>query len=269
MYFSYATKEITEQNVIMVQIFKPKVSFSDSLLYFVLSNNHQIFYMKRNLILLSAFAFLTFSCKKNHDSDKTEKTVNYQLGPTEGQSTYVNWNDMDPAWASAVNYNNPNVTQELPLATSNGGGATIKSRAYLSFNLSEIPSDAEIVSAKLSLFGMSSYFTIPQGNLGDNTFYIQRVTENWNQSTLTWNSQPATVTEDQVTVPGTTVQYNYNVTDIDITPLIKAIKAQTPDKTAGVCLKLKTETPTNTIVFASARNDDPTKRPRLAIVYKN
>jgi hypothetical protein len=223
--------------------------------------------MKNNFLLLTTLAFLAFSCKKSEST--SEKTLTLQLGPVEGQSTYVNYSDSDPNWANSVNYNNINVRQELPIASSTNSGSVIKSRAYFSFNLSQIPSKAEIVSAKLSLYGMPSYFTIPQGNLGDNTFYIQRVIDNWSQTSITWNNQPSTTGEGQITIPGTATRYNFDVTDIDVTALVKAMKSLTSEKTAGFCLKLKNEVPTNTIVFASGRSDDPTKRPKLVVVYSN
>ena len=227
--------------------------------------------MNKNLFLYLTIAVFAFSCTKDDEDDAplTEKTLTLKLGPSEGQATYVNVNNFDAGWANAVNFNNQSVTQELPISTSNNMGAEIKSRAYLSFNINQIPTDAEIVSAELSLYGMSTYFTIPQGNLGDNTAYIQRVTENWNQATLTWNTQPGTTEEGQVTIPKTTVQYNHNVTDVNVTALVKAMRTLTPDRTAGFCIKLKTEQPTNTLVFASSRNSDQTKRPKLVIVYKN
>ena len=221
--------------------------------------------MKNNLFLLSILAIFALACKK----EKTEKTVTLQPGPSDGNSIYTTHNDSDPSWAAGNVYNLQQANKELPVATSTNGGAVIKSRAYVSFGLSAVPPKAEIVSAKLSLFGLPSSFTIPQGNQGDNTVLIQRITDNWSQTSMTWNNQPSTTSEGQVTVPGTTTRFNYNMVDVDVTGLVKAMRANTPDKTGGFCIRLKNETPVNTVIFASSRNADESKRPKLVIIYKD
>jgi hypothetical protein len=86
---------------------------------------------------------------------------------------------------------------------------------------------------------------------------------------MTWNNQPSTTGEGQVTVPGTTTRFNYNMVDVDVTGLVKAMRANTPDKTGGFCIRLKNETPVNTVIFASSRNADESKRPKLVIIYKD
>ena len=195
-------------------------------------------------------------------------SVVLSTGPSTGNAMYVTYNNMEPTWASSNVYNNSFVHKELAIATSVNGSATITSRAFIAFDLSAIPANAEIVSAKLSLYGLPSSNTIPQGNVGDNGIFIQRVTDDWSQVTVNWNNQPPTTTVDQVELPPTTSAYNYNVTNVDVTNLVKAMRSQTPTKTAGFCLKLKTEAVWRSVVFASNRHEDPAKRPRLQIVYR-
>lgn len=195
-------------------------------------------------------------------------SVALSTGPSTGHAMYVTHNDMEPTWASSNVYNNSFVHKELAIAASVNGSATIVSRAFIAFDLSAIPANAQIISAKLSLYGLPSSNTIPQGNVGDNGIYIQRVTDDWNQVTVNWNNQPTTTTVDQVELPSTTSTFNYNVTNVDVTNLVKAMRSQTPTKTAGFCLRLKTETVWRSVVFASNRHEDPAKRPRLQIIYK-
>lgn len=191
-------------------------------------------------------------------------------GPNSGQSMYVTYNDMNPGWANGNVYNNANVNQELATATTpeyNGPG-TVISRSLISFDMSALPVNAEIISAKLSLYGLPSYNTIPQGNQGTNNWLIQRILDNWNQTTVTWNTKPATTTSGQIELPQTTASFNYDVTNIDVTQLVRDMRTLTPDKTAGFCLRLTTESLWRSVIFASTRHATAAKRPKLQIVYR-
>src|SRR5690349_3292330 len=164
--------------------------------------------MRHKLLLCGILAIFAIGCKKDTKPEPTpkpitEKTITFQSNPSDGSSMYVTYNDMEPAWATGNVYNFPTVTQELVVSATTNGGETIIARAFLGFNLDTLPEDAQIVSAKLSLYGLSSYYTIPQGNLGENNLLIQRVTDNWNQTTVNWNNQPSTTGEGQIELPQT------------------------------------------------------------------
>jgi hypothetical protein len=198
-----------------------------------------------------------------------EDSVSITSSPTSGQSIYVSFNDADPGWANGNVYSNTFVNQELATAATpaNPSGNAL-SRSLISFDLSAIPANAVIVSAKLSLYGLPSTNTIVQGNQGANNLLVQRVLDNWNQTTVTWNTQPATTTSGQIELPPTTSAYNYDVTDIDVTQLVKDMRTLTPDKTAGFCLRLKTEANWRSVIFASTRHNNASKRPKLKIIYR-
>ncbi|MDB5208035.1 MAG: repeat protein [Flavisolibacter sp.] len=185
-----------------------------------------------------------------------------------GHAIYVTHNDSDPSWADGNVFTNTNVYRELAIAASTNAGATIISRAYIAFDMSALPANANIISAKLSLYGLPSCNTIPQGNVGANNIMIQRVTDNWNQTTITWNTQPPTTTAGQIELPPTTATFNYNVIGIDVTALVKDMRQQTPTKTGGFCLKLKTESIWRSVVYSSNRNEDVSKRPKLEIIFQ-
>ncbi|RYF87106.1 MAG: DNRLRE domain-containing protein [Chitinophagaceae bacterium] len=190
--------------------------------------------------------------------------------PNSGQSTFVTYNDADPAWANGNLYSNASVLPELAAATSPSGAGygTVTSRSFLAFDLNSLPPNAQIISAKLSLYGLPASNAIPQGNQGANNLLVQRVVDNWDQTTVTWNTQPATTTTGQVELPQTTATFNYDVTNIDVTQLIRDMRTLTPNKTAGFCLRLKTEALWRSVIFASTHHAMAAKRPTLKIVYQ-
>lgn len=163
------------------------------------------------------------------------------VDPNSGQSIYVTYNDGDPNWANGNVYTYQNVNQELATATtpSGAGSGTVTSRSFISFDLTALPANAEIVSARLSLFGLPSYYTIPQGNQGANNLLIQRVLGDWNQTTVTWNTQPATTTSGQVELPQTSATFNFDVINVDVTQLVQDMRNLTPGKLPAFVYVLK------------------------------
>src|SRR5205085_12199785 len=70
-------------------------------------------------------------------------------------------------------------------------GDPVNIRALLKFDLSTIPSDASIVSAKLTLFSNPTPLNGIDGNPNygtNNALLIQRVTESWMYNTVKWMS---------------------------------------------------------------------------------
>ena len=198
----------------------------------------------------------------------TEKSVTLQPGPSNGNDAYVISLSTEPSWADGTNNSHPQGFRELSLVTwTNSGGVSI-TRSFLSFDLSQIPSDAELISAKLSLFGLATSHVSPQGNLGDNSFLIQRVLENWNETTLSWNNQPGTTTVNQIEIGTVTIPFNANVTNVDVTLLLKDMLIN-KSITGGFALKLKNESIHKSLAFASSEHEDEQRRPKLEIVYKN
>ncbi|MBS4063867.1 MAG: DNRLRE domain-containing protein, partial [Chitinophagaceae bacterium] len=111
---------------------------------------------------------------------------------------------------------------ELDAHAWTSGGNPSNLRGLIKFDLSGIPSNAVITSAKISLYAVT---TAPlNGNLvdpmfGANAAYLQRITADWSPSTVTWNNQPATTTSNQVTL-ATSTSTTQNYTNIDVTSLI-------------------------------------------------
>ena len=82
-------------------------------------------------------------------------------------------------------------------------------RIYIRFDLSSIPSNAQIIYAKLSIY-RSDTGSNPTGK----TVKIYRVTEDWNESDITWNNQPNSVSveTDSATIPSGQTWLEFNVT---------------------------------------------------------
>jgi K319-like protein len=159
------------------------------------------------------------------------------------------------------------------------GGTTGVTRSFIKFTaLDTLPAGATIVSAQLSLYALSftpyagymgdSYYPgSPYNSYGDNKVWIQRATADWDKSTLTYNNQPATTTTDEVEIPASTSQFNYNVSNLDVTQLIQDMKA-TPNTNYGFCLRLENEAIYRNMAFdASATKPDSSTGPKLVLTY--
>jgi hypothetical protein len=205
------------------------------------------------------------SCKKS--SSPSQKTITLRNGANDVRDSHLDYKADAPG-----NANSPGGSMDqLPVYSWTVNGATVTGRTLLGFSLEAVPKGAEILSAKLSMFGMPQSYTlhaqatIPGGNAGANNLLIQRVTSPWTESTVTWNTQPTSTTDGQLELPASNLVWEYNVTDIDVTSMIKTMQAGDNN---GFMIKLKTETPYAGITYMSREYADTTKRPTLTITYK-
>ncbi|MCP4124598.1 MAG: VWA domain-containing protein, partial [Bacteroidetes bacterium] len=108
------------------------------------------------------------------------------------------------------------------VAWTSGGQISNVRNVFQFAGLSVIPQSTQILSAKLSLFNNP---TASNGFLngehssysGSNESVIQRVTSSWDEYSVTWDNQPTTTTQNQVTVPQSTSphqDYEIDVTDL-------------------------------------------------------
>lgn len=172
----------------------------------------------------------------------------------------------------AIGYDNypNNINQNFNTAVQNaaytipgtGGGLNVN-RALIHFDLSTIPSNATITSAQLNLYALGQNGTL-NGHTGSaNQSYLQRVTQSWTATTVTWNNQPSTTTSNQVTLPGTT-QPLLDYTNINVTQMVQDMMATSNH---GFMLRLVSETSTNALIFASLNAGMPAKYPTLEVTY--
>jgi len=94
---------------------------------------------------------------------------------------------------------------------------------------------------------------------------LQRITSAWDESSVTWNTQPSTTTNSQVYVAGS----NYFMQDYEIviTKLVKDI-LENPSQSHGLMIRLVNENYYRRILFASSDYADSSKHPRLVIKFE-
>jgi hypothetical protein len=144
--------------------------------------------------------------------------------------------------------------------TGIGNSASTIVRTYIEFDLSSIPADVIITDADLKLY---QYNTIGSGNF---TIGLYKVTSNWDESTITWNLQPTSSTNAEITNNITAGAITWKSWDID------TLVQDWLDGTItnyGMMLKDTDESLVNTIAYfwTSDYTIDTTKRPILEIDY--
>lgn len=206
------------------------------------------------------------------DNDGETGVRSVRVSVTENLSTEVvmqpenNPNEVMVIYTQARGEETNPATPELDAVawTVNGGDAYL--RSYFKFDLSSIPANARIVSAKLSLY---SNLTPLNGNLVDanygsnNAMLIQRVSSNWSTSTIRWSNQPSLDAASQVVIPHTNQSF-LDLTDVDVTSMVQTMVTS---GNYGWVIKLQNESIYNSRHFYSSRASNAAKRPKLVVKY--
>lgn len=167
--------------------------------------------------------------------------------------------------SNGINNGDPNSPDFVCASWTSGD--VITSRSFVKFDLSSIPVNATILTAKLTLF---SNPTPLNGNLVDanfgpaNAMYIQRVTSNWTPASTVWLNQPGTTTTDQVSIPHTS-QSMLDLVDIDVKNLVAAMHS---GNNYGFMIRLQNEVIYNIRDFCSSKYSNTAKHPKLVITYQ-
>jgi hypothetical protein len=157
--------------------------------------------------------------------------------------------------------------KDLDAGAWTSGGLNTYLRGAFKFDLSSIPVNATIISAKLTLY------SIPDPTNGDlvnansgsnNAMYIRRIIGNWDGSTATWQTQPATTATDQILIPHTNQPF-LDLIDLDVKTLIDAMRT---NGNYGFMLNLQNETAYTIRQFCSSFHSNAAKHPKLVIVYQ-
>lgn len=208
-------------------------------------------------MIISAFGLLSTSCVKESNLDLKVDTITiakiYRPDGLNGKDAIIE--------SISPEQNFANSTHFTVFSWTNGGFFNT-ARALIEFDLSDIPPQTKITSAKLSLYWIS-YENLTE-HTGDNAFSVYRVTEAWDEDSVTWNNQPSTSMANIVDVPKSSLS-NQSYTDIDVTDLVQDI-IDYPGESFGFMLKLNVEFPYKLVILASSDYSVQSKRPKLEIV---
>lgn len=193
-----------------------------------------------------------------------QTTVTFQPGAS-GKDAVIN--NCISCGYSTQNYGN---TDELSALAWTNNSAESDSRSLLAFDLTSIPSNAMVTGASLSLYNNPNPSS---GNLdgqhsnmsGSNTSYLRKVTQSWDESTVTWNTQPYTTTSGQLTLPAS-MSGNQDYTNLNVTALVQDMVTN-PSQNFGFMLQLVTESSYRGLIFASGDHPNIALHPRLVITF--
>jgi hypothetical protein len=172
------------------------------------------------------------------------------------------------------NSSNPTADQHFPtdpfcraeFSTNESGTITSKYRGLMKVDLSQIPANAYITSAKLYLFSPQDPLILYDVHtLGNSQTTLKRVTATWNESTVTWNNfdiATKTTTSGSISVPAATSanqDYIINMTSM--------VQGWYNGSYTNYGVILMDPTNLSKLFFASKDNTNPSKRPYLQVTY--
>ncbi len=147
-------------------------------------------------------------------------------------------------------------------------GASAYYRGLIKFDLSNIPANATIVSAKLTLYSnptpLNGNHVDP--NFGsDNSMYIERIASNWSSATAKWSNLPATTSSNRISIPHTS-QKILDLVDLDVKNLVSEMISSNTNY--GFMIRLQNDVIYNSRIFCTSKYSDAAKRPKLVVVYQ-
>ncbi len=187
---------------------------------------------------------------------KTQITLTFQPDASCGKDAF--------AWTLLPNNSYPNHPDFIATMWTNNGNPS-GTRQFVDFDLAVIPPGVTVQSAILDLFHYPSTLNTGHSNLsGPADCWLQRVTQPWQENTLTWNNQPTTTTQNQVNIPApTSMTQNYS---LNVTQLVQDY-LNNPSTSFGFMLRLQNESYYRSLLFASSDNVNALLRPKLTVVY--
>jgi len=156
---------------------------------------------------------------------------------------------------------------EILAATWTVGGQTVFVRSGFGFDLSTIPSNSTIISARLSLYSnptpMNGSLTVPNEGPA-NAMLIRRITNSWTPSSTYWLNQPSTTSADQVVIPHTS-STSLDLIDVDVKNMVATMVSS---GNYGFMIQLQNEVIYNMRNFCSSLHTQTAKHPKLVVVYR-
>ncbi|MCX6233898.1 MAG: PKD domain-containing protein [Bacteroidetes bacterium] len=212
--------------------------------------------MKQSLYFLLIFLSIILYCKCTIFS---QTIIILQPDAEEGKDAPIS--DYNPN-------TNDGSRNELTALAWTQQGIPFLCRGVIEFDLTIIPEGSIITDALLSLFNNpeSSSNNGEHSSLsGSNACRILRITEEWDEFTVTWNNQPSVTTLHQVTLPQS-IDPHQDYEDIDVTQLVIDM-IDNSEVSHGFMIRLITEEYYRCMTFASSDYTDPDLYPKLAITF--
>ena len=165
---------------------------------------------------------------------------------------------------NTANTNFGSAVQNAAYTIPGNSGPLNINRALIHFDLSSIPQNAIITNARLNLYALGPIGSLSGHSGQNNSAYVKRVTSSWSENTVTWNTQPSTTIQNEVTLPASTNPLQ-DYLNIDVTSLTQDMISNSNN---GFLLKQVNEVVTNVLLFCSIDYSDPNKFPTLEITYE-
>lgn len=149
------------------------------------------------------------------------------------------------------------------------GGSPLVIRSVIEFDLTSIPASSTITSAELSLYARDNTAGLGQHSTlsGPNNCWLERVDSPWDESTVTWNTQPTSTSLNRVNIPASTSP-TQDYPNIDVAALVQDM-IDNPSSSHGFMLKLQDETAYRNLNFCSSDHSNPALRPKLMVCYSS
>lgn len=166
--------------------------------------------------------------------------------------------DPTRAYEASSNYNS---VAELQTWAWTYGGKQYLRKHLFDFDITVLPANAHVTKAELKLYGTGHANT---GSSANNAAWIEIIKDSWNASTVTWNNQPSTTSEDRVALQkSTSSTQNYTLDMIEIVDYMTTNPS--PD---GLMLKLQNDVKWSEMAFASPNHSNTSLHPKLVIEYQ-
>ncbi|HKR05071.1 MAG TPA: DNRLRE domain-containing protein, partial [Bacteroidia bacterium] len=147
-------------------------------------------------------------------------------------------------------------------------GTPVVWRSFMNFDLTQIPANATIVDARLSLYYNPANNFDPNGHqslTNSDQSVLQRIISPWSEHSINWNNQPAVTTQNEVILPQSSSGFQ-DYTNMDVTAMVQDMISNKP-AAYGFALHLSTEQYYAHLIFATGDYGDATKHPSLQITY--
>lgn len=218
----------------------------------------------------------SFRCLLFASSDHPDPALHPELVITYLPSAYncsfikFNSESLDDAVVSSLagenNLNFGNAFEFNALAWTNSSNP-VNHRNLFYFNLPMLPQNSFIHSAKLNFFYCSSSNSNGPHSIlnGTNESYIYKLLGPWQESTVTWNTQPTYANSPSAYLP-ISIFSNDNYFGIDITAIYNDLM-NNPASNFGMILKLGNESYYRRLVFSSTDHPNQQLSPELELTF--